>query len=803
MALFLASYHMTGSGAVHSPRDLSSARGRDSALTARGVRGDTPKRRINGRSTARGGAFFSRDNRLESHWRDAEHCDHFDRGRCSFSHAARHRRRRSGRGAQSDGSETYCGSRIFRGLRLFHVDLLRLVCLAHDRTQGGALSHCRAHRLYELFDRSQHWRHRVHGRRRSLPHLLSLRARRHRSRKDLLCRRPDVLARQRHGAGAWRHLPSAGGGADRSIAGLAQSRRRCSDIGGADILRRLGLERAEGNRPGRLESRVAERAFHLAADRHRDSRSRQLRARYVHAVAEPSGYRLRDDGGGLRVCDVARLREPRARWAWRVRCRHAGGALAIRQGRGAGWSSSVQVALLHHSVCACLGHSGVTRNLAERERYASPSRAGGDKIGDCTDPQRDRIGKNRRQLIMAINDERRSLSTPLVTRLRSASLALLGRPETPAGASIAPAAARVFAEPQALLIEQLIDGIPEAAIVLDREGRVIAFNEMAISIAPALRRGEPALIALRMPELVDAIRRAIRRHEPQRVEFFERVPLDRWFEAFVTPVTLTLGAGGTVDILMMTFNDLTPLRRVEEMRADSIANASHELRTPLAALLGFIETLQGPAKDDPVARDKFLGIMQGQATRMARLIDDLLSLSRIELNAHLQPNTPVDLAPIVRQVVDGLQMLARDRGVEIKVALPPDVLTVLGDRDELIRALENLIENALKYGAAGKRVDVTVAEAQTRAGSPEARVAVRDYGPGISPEHLPRLTERFYRVDVADSRARGGTGLGLALVKHVLNRHGGRLTIESTPGAGATFTMHVPLHTADSAQTAE
>jgi two-component system phosphate regulon sensor histidine kinase PhoR len=406
---------------------------------------------------------------------------------------------------------------------------------------------------------------------------------------------------------------------------------------------------------------------------------------------------------------------------------------------------------------------------------------------------------------MAIDDERRNFPAQpaLGTRLRSAWLALLGRTETAAGTSIAPAAPRVFAEPQALLIEQLIDGFPEAAIVLDHEGRVIAFNDMAISIAPALRRGEPALIALRMPELVDAIRRAIRRHEPQRVEFFERVPLDRWFEAFVTPVTLTLGAGATVNILLMTFNDLTPLRRVEEMRADFIANASHELRTPLAALLGFIETLQGPAKDDPAARDKFLGIMQGQATRMARLIDDLLSLSRIELNAHLQPSTPVDLAPIVRQVIDGLQMLARDRGVEIKVVLPSDALMVLGDRDELIRALENLVENALKYGAAGKRVDITVAYSQTRAGLPEARVAVRDYGPGIAPEHLPRLTERFYRVDVTDSRAQGGTGLGLALVKHVLNRHGGRLTIESTPGAGATFTMHIPLHTIDSAHTGE
>jgi two-component system phosphate regulon sensor histidine kinase PhoR len=406
---------------------------------------------------------------------------------------------------------------------------------------------------------------------------------------------------------------------------------------------------------------------------------------------------------------------------------------------------------------------------------------------------------------MAIDDDRHDFpaQSGLGTRLRGAWLALLGRTEAADAGRNAPVAGRVFAEPQALLIEQLIDGFPEAAIVLDHEGRVIAFNDMAISIAPALRSGEPALIALRMPELVDAIRRATKRREPQRVEFFERVPLDRWFEAFVTPVALTLGAGHHVDILLMTFNDLTPLRRVEEMRADFIANASHELRTPLAALLGFIETLQGPAKEDPIARDKFLGIMQGQATRMARLIDDLLSLSRIELNAHLQPNTPVDLAPIVRQVVDGLQMLARDRGVDIKVALPPDTLSVLGDRDELTRALENLIENALKYGAAGKRIDVTVVGAQTRAGLPEARVAVRDYGPGIAPEHLPRLTERFYRVDVADSRAQGGTGLGLALVKHVLNRHGGRLTIESTPGEGATFTMHIPLPAADSAQTGE
>jgi two-component system phosphate regulon sensor histidine kinase PhoR len=406
---------------------------------------------------------------------------------------------------------------------------------------------------------------------------------------------------------------------------------------------------------------------------------------------------------------------------------------------------------------------------------------------------------------MAIDHDRREFSPAigLAARLRGAWQALRGHSAVVSSAGVARAAEQTLAGPQALLIEQFIGGLPGAAIVLDREGRVIAFNEAAAGIAPALSRGEPALIALRMPELVDAIRRAAKRREPQRVEFFERVPLDRWLEAFVTPVRIATAGEGAADLLLMTFNDLTPLRRVEEMRADFIANASHELRTPLAALLGFIETLQGPAKDDTTAREKFLGIMQGQATRMARLIDDLLSLSRIELNAHLQPNTPVDLAPIVRQVVDGLQTLARDRGVEINVAVPSDAMMVLGDRDELIRALENLVENALKYGAVGKRVDITAGRGQTRAGGGEARVAVRDYGPGIPSEHLPRLTERFYRVDVADSRAQGGTGLGLALVKHVLNRHAGRLTIESTLGAGATFTMHLPLLTGDPAPSGE
>jgi two-component system, OmpR family, phosphate regulon sensor histidine kinase PhoR len=336
----------------------------------------------------------------------------------------------------------------------------------------------------------------------------------------------------------------------------------------------------------------------------------------------------------------------------------------------------------------------------------------------------------------------------------------------------------------------VVAGLPDPVIALDRDGRVLALNEPARSLAPALRLGEPVSLALRMPELIEAVARASSGGEEQRVEYSARWPLDRWFETIVIPVRRQPEAN-RADLVLLTFHDLTPLRRVEEMRADFVANASHELRTPLAALSGFIETLQGSARDDAKARERFLAIMQEQARRMARLIDDLLSLSRIELNAHRRPDTPVDLVPIVRQVIDGLEMLAHDRGVAVNVEAA-NALTVLGDRDELVRVFENLVENALKYGAAGKRVDIRLAPGLSVEGEPEAQVSVRDYGPGIAPVHLPRLTERFYRVDVTESRAQGGTGLGLALVKHILNRHHGRLTIESAPGAGATFTIHLP-----------
>jgi two-component system phosphate regulon sensor histidine kinase PhoR len=372
------------------------------------------------------------------------------------------------------------------------------------------------------------------------------------------------------------------------------------------------------------------------------------------------------------------------------------------------------------------------------------------------------------------------------------------RPATGIRATIAEAVARLLGERESVpapaqadmrpredgeALADLVAALPDATVLLDGEGRVVAFNAAATAIAPALRRGDPAALGLRRPDVIEALRRVGASRRPERVEFTERAPAERWFEAVLAPLR---------DGVLVTFRDLTPIRRVEDMRVDFVANVSHELRTPLAALSGFIETLKGAARNDTAARERFLDIMEAQARRMARLIDDLLSLSRIELSAHVRPQTRVELLPIVRQVADALQTLARDRGVSVSIDAEDAPLAVAGERDELIRVFENLIENALKYGASGKRVDVRL-----RREGDEAVVAVRDFGPGIAAEHLPRLTERFYRVDIAESREQGGTGLGLALVKHILNRHGGRLGIDSRPGEGATFAVRLPLSSAE------
>jgi two-component system phosphate regulon sensor histidine kinase PhoR len=386
--------------------------------------------------------------------------------------------------------------------------------------------------------------------------------------------------------------------------------------------------------------------------------------------------------------------------------------------------------------------------------------------------------------------QRLSIAEALIAAVIVAAAALIPRRSHTMAAQIAPVtSSRIpFAvDPQ---LAAVIGALPEPALLIDRRGSILVGNEATVRSIGPVRRGEPLSFTVRAPEIIEAVRAAAD-GTARRVEFTERAPVERAFEVYVTPILFDFaGDLKNVDAFLLTFHDLTAQRRVEKMRADFVANASHELRTPLASLSGFIETLQGPARGDAAARDRFLGIMVDQARRMSRLIDDLLSLSRIELNEHLRPQTVVDVVAIVGVVCDTLAPLAKERSVELVVTGKEKPLLVQGDRDELTRLFENLIENALKYGGSGKRVEVRLSQEVT-----EAVVAVRDFGPGIASEHLPRLTERFYRVDAQTSRAEGGTGLGLAIVKHILSRHRGRLSIESELGKGASFVARIPLST--------
>jgi two-component system, OmpR family, phosphate regulon sensor histidine kinase PhoR len=345
-------------------------------------------------------------------------------------------------------------------------------------------------------------------------------------------------------------------------------------------------------------------------------------------------------------------------------------------------------------------------------------------------------------------------------------------------------------EKRLVTVDVLLSKIPDPIIVIDRQMIVREANDEARVLLPALRVAQPLFYALRAPDILAGVERVLTSAESLHIELHQRVPVERTFDVQISAFANASegGQGG----VMLFLRDLTAARRLEQMRADFVANVSHELRTPLASVVGFIETLQGPARDDPAARDRFLEIMRGQAWRMTRLIDDLLSLSRIELRAHISPTSPVDLRLIAGEIVEAQGARARERGVEIVLSTPDEPMIVAGDRDELLRLLENLIENAVNYGGTGGRVEVTLARSAANAHPRSVELSVKDHGPGIAPEHLPRLTERFYRVDVAESRHKGGTGLGLAIVKHIVARHRGRMAIESELGHGAKFTVVLP-----------
>jgi len=329
----------------------------------------------------------------------------------------------------------------------------------------------------------------------------------------------------------------------------------------------------------------------------------------------------------------------------------------------------------------------------------------------------------------------------------------------------------------------VLSGLPMAAMLVENDDRVAACNEPGLALfGPAILGRNPAM-AVRTPGVLQAIGAASRGGGVQEA----RMTLRRDGQEQLFQVTVSAQGGGLV---LLVFRDVTEEEKAGAMRRDFVANVSHELRTPLTALMGFIETLKHAAKDDPRAREMFLGIMEHEAGRMNRLVRDLLQLSRVEAEERIRPKDEVELRALLVGVISSLQGLAERAGGRVELAGDP--FTVPGDADQLVQVFTNLIENALKYGKAGQVVRVSLTPEDTVRG-PAVKVEVADEGEGIDPVHLPRLTERFYRVDSHRSREMGGTGLGLAIVKHIVSRHRGFLRIESEPGEGSRFSVVLPL----------
>ena len=338
---------------------------------------------------------------------------------------------------------------------------------------------------------------------------------------------------------------------------------------------------------------------------------------------------------------------------------------------------------------------------------------------------------------------------------------------------------------------QIIAALPIPAVLIGPSEKIEGLNQPAAALFGLDGTGRHYITVFRQPAVLDIVEQTLKDGVWRKSRYLgsEGTRDTTWL------VSVNAVQTDTGQMTLVTFEDMTALEEAGQMRRDFVANVSHELRTPLTALLGFVETLKGAARDDPVARDRFLTIMEREASRMARLVDDLLSLSRVEADERVRPMAPVDLVAMVEAVVQAFSPLAAQSGIRLNAALPSGPVTVPGDAGQLRQVMNNLIENAVKYGGRNTDVDITLTTAQSEPSlrTEGVRLTVTDHGEGIAAHHIPRLTERFYRVDSHRSREVGGTGLGLAIVKHIVNRHRGRLRIDSTVGQGTRFSVILPV----------
>ena len=345
---------------------------------------------------------------------------------------------------------------------------------------------------------------------------------------------------------------------------------------------------------------------------------------------------------------------------------------------------------------------------------------------------------------------------------------------------------------RAAIEAQILDGLLDPVILLDENRVVMDGNNAAFELIGADARGRDLDTLLDSRRILKAVNKVLAGKQSQPEEVSLRAPVFRTYEMRV--LKLPGRKSGMSGWVMIVLHDISSAKMAEKMRADFVSNVSHELRSPLSSLLGFIETLQGSARDDPQAQTRFLAIMEGEARRMARLVNDLLTLSKVEADAHIRPEEAVDLYQVLREVADILSSRAGRRDMSIELAMAEPLPRVAGDRDELFQLFRNLIDNAINYGAEGTAIEIAAEFRGDEVAGNEGMlmVSVTNYGIGIQPKHLDRITERFYRIDKARSRSTGGTGLGLAIVKHIVQHHRGELAISSEPGDRTTFSVRLP-----------
>ena len=340
-------------------------------------------------------------------------------------------------------------------------------------------------------------------------------------------------------------------------------------------------------------------------------------------------------------------------------------------------------------------------------------------------------------------------------------------------------------------IAKLLSAIPLPAACISSGGTLAVFNPQFGTLFSSAEPGRSFVLAVRQPAILAAVERSIFAGEAQSVvvEIGDGLRHVNW-QVTASPVRFDQQSWS-----ILAFEDRSALEASEQIRREFVANVSHELRSPLTAVLGFIETLKLRGSEDPEIRNRFLNIMQDEARRMSRLVRDLLSLSHVESEERLRPSGRIEVVGIVESVIDVFQGQAKEAGVTFDRTGLATPFGIHGDPDQIRQVFVNLLENAVKYGAAGGtiRVSATRVDLDYIIGGPAVRIDVADNGDGFDPIHIPRLTERFYRIDQHRSRAMGGTGLGLAIVKHIVSRHRGRIKIGSTPGEGSRFSIFLPI----------